>query len=72
MAEPQKTKGVEKDDGNTPKKLTPEELAKLAEDKPFSEYIPAMFKQDRLDGLEEDHLPYKGGGPAITRSDGGS
>ena len=55
MAEPQKTKGVEKDDGNTPKKLTPEEMAQLAEDKPFSEYIPAMFEQDRL---EEDHQPH--------------
>jgi hypothetical protein len=58
MPEPKKTKAGGKDDGNTPKKPTPEELAKLAEEKPMSGLIPAMIEQDRLDGLPEDHQPY--------------
>ena len=59
MPEPKKTKGGGKDDGSTPKKPTPEEMAKLAEEQPMSGLIPAMIEQDRLDGRPEDHQPYR-------------
>ena len=58
MPEPKKTKGGGKADGNTPKKLTPEEMAELADERPLSGLIPAMIEQDRLNGLPEDHQPY--------------
>jgi hypothetical protein len=58
MAEPKKTKGGGKDDGGRSKRLTPEEMAQLAEEQPMSGLIPAMIEQDRLDGLPEDHQPY--------------
>ncbi len=58
MAQAKQNKSGSKDDDNTSKRLTPEEMAKLAEEKPLSGLLPAMIEQDRLDGLEEDHLPY--------------
>jgi ankyrin repeat protein len=53
MPEPKKTK----DDGGSSKRLTPEEMAQLAK-RPMSGLIPAMIEQDRLNGVDENHLPF--------------
>jgi hypothetical protein len=59
MPEPKKTKGGGKDEGGTPTIPTPEELAKQAEGMPIAGHLARMMKQDRLDGVDEDHLPYE-------------